>query len=297
MRQTHYPDIWLRIIAIPLIAFFIRDFASSKPFAELIASSTFYLELSWSVIMVIALWETNRAIIQLLDRRYSWVKQTMLRLIMQVSLVAGVSIILLLIITYVHHILSYGYSENFHLTSLHRLNGTAITGFILLLNLVYTALYLIKYHQTTVRNLRLELEETIRVAEKLKLDKLYNEHSELSPTYFQKHLIVNFENTSVPVSTEDVAYIFFLEGKSQVVLFDGSSFHSRSSLENLELFLDPAQFFRINQQILANMRAIKQCRQDINGKLRVELFPSFQHDVFVNKRKAHEFKEWLGKKI
>ncbi len=136
MRQTHYPDIWLRIIAIPLIAFFIRDFAISKPFAELIASSTFYLELSWSVLMVIALWETNRVIIQLLDRRYSWIKQTMLRLTMQVSLVAGVSIILLLVITYVHHILSYGYSENFHLTSLHTLNSTAIAGFVLLLNLV-----------------------------------------------------------------------------------------------------------------------------------------------------------------
>ncbi|MDO1444751.1 LytTR family DNA-binding domain-containing protein [Rhodocytophaga aerolata] len=297
MRQTHYPDIWLRIIAIPLTALFVRDFALYKPISELVASSNFYLELSWSVLMVLVLWETNRAIIQLLDRRYSWVKQAGLRLVMQLSLVTGVSVILLLAITYVHHILSYGYSENFHLTSLHTLNVPILAGFVVLLNLVYTGMYLAKYHRALVHSLKMQLEETIRVAEKLKLDKLYNEHSELSATYYQKHLIVNFENTSVPVLAEDVAYIFFLEGQSHVILFDGTAFHSRSSLENLELFLDPALFFRINQQILANIQAIKQCRQDLNGKLRVELSPAFQHDVFVNKRKAHEFKEWLGKKI
>lgn len=297
MRQTHYPDIWLRIIAIPLIAFIIRDFALTMPFAELITSSNFYLELSWSLLMVLALWETNRAIIQLLDRRYSWIKQTLLRLVMQLSLATGMSVILVIAIIYAHHILSYGYSENFHLTSLQSLNIPFVTGFILMLNGIYTAMYMVKYHQVVVRSLKIQLEETMRVAEKLKLDKLYNEHSELSPAYFQKHLIVNFENTSVPVSADDVAYIFFSEGKSHVILFDGTTFTSRSSLENLELFLDPALFFRINQQILANIQAIKQCRQDINGKLRVELLPSFQHDVFVNKRKALEFKEWLGKKI
>jgi hypothetical protein len=297
MRQTPYPDIWLRIIAIPLTALFVRDFALYKPLAELIASSSFYLELSWSILMVLVLWETNRVIIQLLDRRYSWIKQTLLRLVMQTSLVSGVSIILLLAITYVHHILSYGYSENFHLTSLHTLHTGTLAGFVLLLNLVYTAMYLVKYHHSTVYSLKMQLEETMRVAEKLKLDKLYNEHSELSPTYFQKHLMVNFENTSVPVSAEDVAYIFFSDSKSHVILFDGTTFQSSSSLENLELFLDPALFFRINQQILANMQAIKQCRQDLQGKLRVELFPAFRHDVFVNKRKALEFKEWLGKKI
>jgi hypothetical protein len=297
MRQTNYPDIWLRLTATPLIAFLIRDFAANKPFAEIITGSSFYLELCWSVLMVIALWETNRVIIQLLDRKYSWIKQTMLRMVMQLSLVVGISVILLMAITYVHHILSYGYSENFHLTSLYTLNFRSIVVFVLLLNFMYTGMYLIRYHKHMIRNLKAQLEETIRVAEKLKLDKLYNEHSELSPTYFQKHLIVNYENTSVPVSAEDVAYIFFSEGKSHVILFDGTAFTSRSSLENIELFLDPALFFRINQQFLANMQAVKQCRQDLNGKLRVELFPAFRHDVYVSKTKALEFREWLSKKI
>jgi hypothetical protein len=297
MRPTNYPDIWLRIAATPLIALFIRNFAGTVPFGELFTNSTFYLELSWSILMAIALWETNRVMIQLLDRRYSWIKQPILRLVMQVSLVVCVSIMLVLAITHVHHILSYGYSDNFLITSLNTLNFPAIAVFVLLLNVMYTAMYFIKYHKYTVRNLKMQLEETIRAAEKLKLDKLYNEHSELSPSYFQKHLILNFENTSVPISAEDVAYIYFLEGNTHVILFDGTSFTSRSSLENLELFLDPALFFRINQQFLANMQAIKQCRQDINGKLRVELFPAFRHDVFVSKRKALEFREWLSKKI
>jgi hypothetical protein len=297
MRPTHYPDIWLRITVTPLIAYFIRDFAVNRPFAEMITSSSFFLELSWSILMVIALWETNRVIIQLLDRRYSWIKQTLLRLVMQLSLVIGVSSLLVVVITYVHHILSYGYSENFHLTSLHTLNFPSVIGFVVLLNGMYTAMYLVRYHRYVVRNLKTQLQETIRIAEKLKLDKLYNEHSELSPTYFQKHLIVNFENTSVPVSAEDVAYIFFAEGKSHVILFDGTAFTSRSSLENIELFLDPALFFRLNQQILANMQAVKHCRQDLNGKLRVELFPAFRHDVYVSKRRALEFREWLSKKI
>jgi hypothetical protein len=45
------------------------------------------------------------------------------------------------------------------------------------------------------------------------------------------------------------------------------------------------------------MQAVKQCKQDISGKLRVELSPAFRNEVYVSKRKALEFREWLSKKI
>ncbi len=297
MRPNHYPDIWLRITGTPIIALLVRNFTTTASFPEVFTDSSFYLDLCWSILMVVAVWETNRVIIKLLDRRYSWIKQTFERIVIQASLVFAVSAIELIAITYIHHILLFGYSQNFHLISLAALNIPVITGFVLLLNSIYTAMYLVRYHQYTVNSLKLQLEETIRVAEKLKLDKLYNEHSELSPSYYQKHLIVNYENSSVPIQAEEVAYIFVSHGRCRIKLFSGKDYASSSSLENLELLLDPAIFFRINPQLLANMNAIKQCRQDVNGKLNIDLFPPFGESVFVSKRKASEFREWLSKKI
>jgi DNA-binding LytR/AlgR family response regulator len=131
----------------------------------------------------------------------------------------------------------------------------------------------------------------------VKLDRFYNEHGEQLANQFQKHLIVNFGLSSVPLPTEEVAYIYRENDACFLKTFDGKEFTSSSSLESLEVLLNPAAFFRINRQMLAHIRSIKRFRQDMNGRLIVEFLPVFNQEVFVSKKKAPEFKEWLGKKI
>jgi two-component system LytT family response regulator len=58
--------------------------------------------------------------------------------------------------------------------------------------------------------------------------------------------------------------------------------------------LDPQRFFRLNRQIIAELRAVERVHLYFNGKLKVTLQPAFDEEVLVSREKAADFKRWLG---
>jgi hypothetical protein len=49
--------------------------------------------------------------------------------------------------------------------------------------------------------------------------------------------------------------------------------------------------------MIGSSKAIKQFKSDTTGKLVLEMLPSFSEEVTVSKKKAAEFKTWIGHKI
>jgi DNA-binding LytR/AlgR family response regulator len=117
------------------------------------------------------------------------------------------------------------------------------------------------------------------------------------PSGYRDLLILNYGTSSVPVHTQDVAYMYKQNEISFIKTFDGKEYTSSSSLENLEALLDPVTFFRLNRQMVGNIKAIRQFKSDATGKLILELQPSFTDEVTVSKKKAAEFKSWIGRMI
>jgi DNA-binding LytR/AlgR family response regulator len=297
MRTIHYPDMWLRVIGIPFLAIFLTLFSATEPLYVLFTSERFFLDLAWNLVIILAVTESNRLLIGQLDARYSWITQRYERLLVQGSLALGLSGILATALIYFYNEVLTSRLETFDTYRLMVTELPLILVFVTMQHLIYTGLYLIHYHRITVDNLEVQLDEALRVGEKLKLDRIYNESSEETPDLYQKHLLVNQGVASVPLTTEEIAYIFQINDRCYIKNFTGKDFTSNSSLENLELILHPALFFRLNRQVLANVHSIKHFKQDSNGKLSVELEPPFMEEVCVSKRKAPEFREWLGKKI
>jgi hypothetical protein len=297
MKPIQYPDAWLRLIGIPLLAILIGQFGASGPLWVLLQTKQYYLDLVVHLLTVGVVWETNRSLIGQLDHRYAWTNHRLRRFGVQTGLALVASLWEVAGIQYLYHQVFRVRPEAFSIPGLLSVELPLTVIFVAALHTMYLGMYLVQYHQSIVARLTTERDEALRLVEGVKLDRFYNENGEQLPSPLQKHLIVNYGLSSVPVQSDEVAYIYREQETCFLKTFDGKEFTSGSSLESLEALLHPSTFFRVNRQLLAHIRSIRRFRQDANGKLSIEFYPAFGQEVFVSKKKAPEFKEWLGKKI
>ncbi|HEX8329688.1 MAG TPA: LytTR family DNA-binding domain-containing protein [Hymenobacter sp.] len=97
----------------------------------------------------------------------------------------------------------------------------------------------------------------------------------------------------LPLPVGEVAWFQSRNELTTLVASDGRRFVVDYTLEQLEGLLDPAQFFRLNRQIIAQLPAVRRLHPHFNGKLLVELHPAPSEEVLVSREKASAVKAWL----
>ena len=95
--------------------------------------------------------------------------------------------------------------------------------------------------------------------------------------------------------TAEIAYFTIEERATFLRLFDGRHFAVEYSLEKLSQMLDPAEFFRINRNLLLSLHAIREMHAMSAGKLKIDLNPAAAQETYVSSERMTEFKNWLGK--
>ncbi|RYF89640.1 MAG: response regulator transcription factor [Chitinophagaceae bacterium] len=97
------------------------------------------------------------------------------------------------------------------------------------------------------------------------------------------------------VQANEVAY--FSADNKIVYLVDreGNRFVINSTLEKLELLLDPRHFFRINRKIIVHADVIHQVKPVMNNRLRL-LLKGIQtsEDITISREKIADFKHWAN---
>jgi DNA-binding LytR/AlgR family response regulator len=93
---------------------------------------------------------------------------------------------------------------------------------------------------------------------------------------------------------DDLAYVVAVDKLSFAVTGDGTRYLIETPLAELESGLDPSQFFRVNRQTLVAARAVGRFTPVGKGRLKLELRPALEGDVFVSQERASAFKAWLG---
>jgi DNA-binding LytR/AlgR family response regulator len=97
---------------------------------------------------------------------------------------------------------------------------------------------------------------------------------------------------SVPIN--EITYFFSRNKMTFLKSAEGQEWLIEYTMDELEHMLDPLRFFRLNRQVIAELRAIGQVNLYFNGKLKIALQPAFSEEVVVSREKASEFKRWLG---
>lgn len=111
---------------------------------------------------------------------------------------------------------------------------------------------------------------------------------------FKERFLVNKADELVIIQTSEIAY-FFKETDTFIVLKNGDRYAIKFTLEQLMELLDPTSFYRVNRQLIVSIKAISKITLWFKGKLKLQLTPNFDGDVFVSREGASGFKSWMDK--
>lgn len=290
--KIQYHDRWLRIIGYPLLAFVIRHFGEYESIGSLMKKSLYYGDLAWNTLLVALSWEANRRLIIYLDQQYSWIHQRFQRFILQSAASLLITLPLIAGMIYLWNEIIIRRPNNFDTGYLLVYDLPLTIVFTILVHMIYTGMYFSQYYNITIATLQTRVRELeTSVAGVTHASEL------MRPSGYRDLLIVNFGTASVPVQTNDIAFIYKQNEISFIKTFDGKEYTSSSSLETLEDLLDPIVFFRLNRQMIGNRIAIKKFKSDTTGKLVLEMLPPFSEEITVSKKKAAEFKAWIGQQV
>ena len=111
---------------------------------------------------------------------------------------------------------------------------------------------------------------------------------------YKERFLVNKGDELVIILTSDISY-FYKDDTTSIVLKNGSHYPIKFTLEQLIALLDPAKFYRINRQIIVSINAISKISLWFKGKLKLQLSPEFETNVYVSREKSSSFKNWMDK--
>jgi len=108
-----------------------------------------------------------------------------------------------------------------------------------------------------------------------------------------KRFLIRMGQSLRLVHQQDIAYFYTSDKITFMMTREGRKYPVDYTLENLELMIDPARFFRINRQYIINIDAIQQMHAHTKARVRIDLLPVAHEEVIVSTEKSPLFKKWL----
>jgi two-component system LytT family response regulator len=109
----------------------------------------------------------------------------------------------------------------------------------------------------------------------------------------EKRFLIRMGQTLRLVQQHDIAYFYTSDKITFMMTREGRKYPIDYTLENLELMIDPAKFFRINRQYIIHIEAIQHMHAHSKARVRIDLAPVAHEEVIVSTEKSPLFKKWL----
>lgn len=280
--RPDYPDRSLRLIAIPLWGIAYRNIGEVTPISSLLKDPVYYLDVAVGTLATFGVWELNRYIIRLMDRRYSWVDHTAVRLLIQGLLCFGLSGLIVLLLSFVYNTYVVDRHPLFNIGVVFMTDIPMSWMFLLVMHLLYAGMWLRAYHQQVVSGLYAQIRE---------LDHRESRSEPARPAL--RSLLVNQGRAQTPLDIAEIAHVSIVGELCLVRTFQGLSYSLDQSLEQIAGLLPADDFFRLNRQILVHRRAVKKVAPDSSGRLLLSLDPAFSEEVAVSRKRAPAFRSWM----
>jgi len=113
------------------------------------------------------------------------------------------------------------------------------------------------------------------------------------PTY-KSYFLVPEKDKLIPLATADIAYIYIDVKMVKAVTFANKTYYLDQSLDELNLQLNPLDFFRANRQYIVSRKAVKDLSLWFGGKMILNLTHSAPERVVISKLKAGDIKRWIA---
>ena len=124
--------------------------------------------------------------------------------------------------------------------------------------------------------------------------KEYNQIISNTRKTFKRRFLVKSGNHYKYLSTDEIAYFLSEDGLVFAGLLKGERSIVENTITELSELLDPEQFFQVNRNAIAGIKAISKFSGYFNRRLILQLLPDNQ-EVIVSRERVQGFKEWLSK--
>ncbi len=110
----------------------------------------------------------------------------------------------------------------------------------------------------------------------------------------KSRILTYVRNELIPISIEEIAYIYTENTITYVVCKDTKRSTSNLSLDELFSQLDESIFFRANRQFIIGISSIDKIVKYGNNQLKILVTPDSETSIIISKNKAAQFKQWLN---
>ena len=141
-----------------------------------------------------------------------------------------------------------------------------------------------------------DLKKAIDKFKSLKDQYNYNENSfkqPSTPQLFKNRFLVKIGDTYSYIKTEDVAYFYSADKTTYIKTFDNHTYITDQSLNELEQFVHPNQFYRVTRHIICSITSIISSSKYFNSRLKLTLKPEFDEEILISRVKVKSFLDWL----
>ncbi|MCD8741007.1 LytTR family DNA-binding domain-containing protein [Mucilaginibacter roseus] len=116
--------------------------------------------------------------------------------------------------------------------------------------------------------------------------------NQMDPAYKQ-NLLVHYRDQIIPIKVSDIHFIYASGRSVQIYVGNDKSYPVQYTIEQLELMLNPAQFFRANRQFIINRNTVQNIEHYFNRKLYVVSQITPPEKIIIGKVKAQSFLKWI----
>jgi LytTr DNA-binding domain len=280
--RVKYPDLYIRLIAIPIWGIAYRNIGEVTPIAKLLQEKQYYLDMAVGTFFTWVIWELNRALILRFDKKYSWVEHSLSRALVQGLSCFGLSALIVLMVSFVYNTYVVDRSPYFNIGIVFMTDIPMALMFLLVMHLICTGIWLWEYHLSVVVDLKAKIAGLTA-----------STPEETQANNAPRALLVNQGKAQIPVLLSDIAYLHVAGSLCVVKKIDGQSFSLDQNLEQLEVSMPTEDFFRLNRQVITHRQAIRKVESDGTGRLLLQLSPPFADEVSISRKKAMLFKRWM----
>lgn len=110
---------------------------------------------------------------------------------------------------------------------------------------------------------------------------------------YQTSFLIRFRDKIYPVLVVDIAFVYLENENVYLYNFKGERHPISKSLDDIEAVISPNQFYRINRQMIANRKVIKEIENYFNQRIVVHLTIVTPEQVIVPRLKVAPFLNWV----
>lgn len=110
---------------------------------------------------------------------------------------------------------------------------------------------------------------------------------------YKDRILIPIKDKLLPIDLSEVSFFYTTDKLTKIYMKDGQSYPYSKTLEQIDITLNPADFYRANKQFIISRKSVKNITIWFDKRLLITSDVEAPERIYISKNKAAEFKMWV----